>query len=36
MTALRLYADIAARLWPLALVPPLAWVLADTIDRWHR
>ena len=36
MNAIRLYADIAARLWPLALVPFLAWLIADTLDRWYR
>lgn len=31
-----LYLDVAARLWPLLLVPVLAWLLADLLDRWLR
>ena len=36
MTPVRLCIDIAARLWPLAAVPVLAWLIAGTIDRWLR
>ena len=36
MTAVRLYIDIAARLWPAAAVPPLAWLIAGTVDRWTK
>ena len=36
MNALRLYTDIALRLWPLLAVPVLAWLLVDALDRWLR